>query len=148
METVKNQRKPAWESQICCERRFLVTEYEVKITENEGAADTEPTATGKPAPKVRIVKEVGHVDEFFVDFDGPAGGRIRFRVNMLKNGRFTFSDPRERTTGTAGTTGIWGTRPAARLARPRSLAPTAFKLEAARLIGIERAEELLRAIMG
>jgi len=68
-------------------------------------------------------------------------------VNSLDGGQLSFSDICQQTTGIAGTTGIWGTLPAALAARPRSLTPTSLKREAARLIGAEKAEELLRAIM-
>jgi hypothetical protein len=83
----------------------------------------------------------------FVEFSRAGGDRLRFRVNPTREGRLTFSDPRDREAGTAGTTGIWGTRPALRAARPRSLTPTAFKVEAARFVGAERAEQIVREIM-
>ena len=69
----------------------------------------------------------------FVDVFRPGGERIRFRVNRRDGRRLSFTDPRERTAGTAGTTGLWGTRPALRADRPRALTPTAFKAEVARL---------------
>ena len=82
-----------------------------------------------------------------VEFSRPGCDPIRFRVNPLKNGRFTFSDPRGRNAGTGGTTGLWGTRPALRSLRPRSLTPSAFKAEAARFVGTERAEEIVRQVV-
>ena len=72
---------------------------------------------------------------------------IRFRVNPRNDGTFTFSDPRGRDSGIAGTTGIWGTRPALRVVRPRSLTPTAFKVQAARYVGKERADEIVRQVV-
>ena len=50
----------------------------------------------------------------FICFSRRGIDAMRFRVNPLKNGRFTFSDLRGRDAGTGGTTGIWGTRPAIR----------------------------------
>ena len=38
----------------------------------------------------------------FVDFLRDGCKRVRFRVNFRKDGRFTFSDPRERDTGNSG----------------------------------------------
>jgi hypothetical protein len=49
--------------------------------------------------------------------------------------------------GTLGTTGLWGTLPPLRAAGTRSLTPTAFKIEAARFVGAERAEEIVREVM-
>ena len=82
----------------------------------------------------------------FVDFTRPGCEGIRFRVNHRKDGRFTFSDPRGRDAGTAGTTGLWGTRPPMRASRPRSLTPNAFKAEAARLAGEQKAEQIVLEI--
>jgi len=82
----------------------------------------------------------------FVDFVRPDCERIRFRITRLKNGRFTFSDRRGQDAGTLGTTGLWGTLPPLRANGPRSLTPTAFKVEAARYVGAERAEEIVRQI--
>ena len=82
----------------------------------------------------------------FVDFTRPGCERIRFRVNRRKDRRFTFSDPRGRDAGTAGTTGLWGTRPPMRASRPRSLTPNAFKAEAARLAGEQKAEQIVLEI--
>jgi hypothetical protein len=82
-----------------------------------------------------------------VEFTRPGCDPIRFRVNPLKDGRFTFSDPRGRNAGTGGTTGLWGTRPALRPLRPRSLTSSAFKEEAARFVGRERADEIVRQVV-
>jgi len=82
-----------------------------------------------------------------VEFSRTGSKPIRFRVNPRKDGTFTFSDPRGRDAGTGGTTGIWGTRPALRPLRPRSLTPTAFKVEAARFVGTERADEIVRQVV-
>ena len=83
----------------------------------------------------------------FVDFLRPGCKRIRFRVTRLENGRFTFCDRRGRDTGTLGTTGLWGTRPPLPANGTRSLTPTAFKIEAARYVGTDRADEIVQQIM-
>ena len=82
-----------------------------------------------------------------VEFARPGIKPIRFRVNRRKDGTFTFSDPRGRHSGIVGTTGIWGTRPPLRVVRPRSLTPTAFKVQAARYVGKERADEIVRQVV-
>jgi hypothetical protein len=51
------------------------------------------------------------------------------------------------TTGTAGTRGIWGTLPEQRAGSPCSLTPTGFRMEVARLIGADRADEIVRELM-
>ena len=105
-----------------------------RLTQEIGTIDAGPNSAGKrAAPQICIEKELRVVRECFVEFDGPAGERIRFRVNLLKNGRFTFSDPREQTTGTAGTTGMWGTLPRPGWPGRDRWPRRAFKLEAARL---------------
>jgi len=70
----------------------------------------------------------------------------RFRVNRRKDRRLTFTDKREQHTGTAGSTGQWGTRPASKPGPRRSLTPTAWKAEVSRLIGSERADEIVRLL--
>jgi hypothetical protein len=49
--------------------------------------------------------EVRVAVERFIEFRGPNDERIRFRINVHNNGTLTFSDPRDRMTGVAGTTG-------------------------------------------
>jgi len=57
-------------------------------------------------------------------------------------GRLVFTDNRECWTGTAGTTGQWGTRPPSEAGKRRTLTPTAWVAEVSRLIGTERAEQI------
>jgi len=114
------------------------------------AGEGEPDDGARLGPSVRKATEevvTLTLPVCFVDFLRAGSERIRFRVNPLKNGRFTFSDQRDRKAGTEGTTGMWGTLPAPRASRPRSLTPTAFKLEAARFVGEERAEETVREVL-
>ncbi len=94
----------------------------------------------------RPVKEIT-VWSNVVEIFRPGCESVRFRVNRSKSGQITFTDTRDGKTGIAGTTGMWGTRPPMRPSRPRSITPNAFKVEAARFVGMERAEELLREIM-
>jgi hypothetical protein len=81
-----------------------------------------------------------------VEFTRPGCRRIRFRVQSPDKGRFTFSDPRERYTGTAGTTGLWGTLPPLRSPNSLSFTQTSFNLKATRFVGAERADEIVREI--
>ena len=94
----------------------------------------------------KMVKETT-VWSKFVEIFRPGCEPVRFRVNRTKGGEITFTDTREGKTGIVGTTGLWGTRPPMRTSRPRSITPSAFKIEAARFVGMERAEEILREIM-
>jgi hypothetical protein len=68
------------------------------------------------------------------------------RPNHREGRDITFTDPRGRNMGTAGVTGIWGTRPAPPVVNPRPLSMSAFRIEAARLIGAARADEIIRTI--
>jgi hypothetical protein len=58
-----------------------------------------------------------------------------------------LTDPREQWTDTAGTRGIWGKLPEQPAGKPRSLTPTAFRAKVARLIGTDRAEQIVRELM-
>jgi hypothetical protein len=62
------------------------------------------------------------------------------------NGQLTFSDSRECWTSAAGTTGQWGTRPASKPGKRCTFTPTAWVAEVSRLIGTERAEEIVRRL--
>jgi hypothetical protein len=44
-------------------------------------------------------------------------------------------------------TGLWGTLSAPPVYKPRPLSPSAFRVELARLIGAERAEKIISAIL-
>jgi hypothetical protein len=70
---------------------------------------------------------------------------IPFCVTWPK-GKLVFSDTRECWTGTAGSTGRWDTRPASKPGNRRTLTPTAWKVEVSRLIGTERAEQIIRTL--
>jgi hypothetical protein len=72
---------------------------------------------------------------------------VRFRVNSREDRPLTFTDTREYDTGTAGTGGLWGTRSEQRRGPRRSLTPRAFIAEVSRLIGTDRAEEIVRTLV-
>jgi hypothetical protein len=158
MASMANRPPPAaWEAKIAWEWRSFdrvpssreqkrqgkrAAERTAALTEAEPAtSDSEcPDETMDELP-VRINMRV-----CFIRFDRAGREPIRFRVNPSKDGRLTFSDPRGRNAGTAGTTGIWGTLPPLPVSRPRSLSPTAFKREAARFIGEARASQIVDEI--
>jgi hypothetical protein len=48
--------------------------------------------------------------------------QVFFLVNHREGQDITFTDPRGRNMGTAGVTGIWGTRLAPPVVKPRQLA--------------------------
>jgi hypothetical protein len=154
--------RPAWQADVRWERRFYTVTAEIPVVD---VAEARELKTGEAVPGDRsakfralkveiertpgkqIVKTLHSAAECFVDMFNAAGVRIRFRVNRRKGRSLTFTDPREQWTGTAGTRGPWGTLPEQPPGKPRSLTPTAFREEVARLIGAERAEEIVRELM-
>ena len=119
-----------------------------------GAEEAEQEERKRPGPEQAQACEGGlrrpvHSEFCFVDFLRPKCELHSLpRHAASKNGGFTFSDRRGQDAGTLGTTGLWGTLPPLRANGPRSLTPTAFKVEAARYLGAERAEEIVRQITG
>ncbi len=139
----KPSSKLAWEAKIRWERHFV----EVAVKRDEKAKPAESGASDQQGVK-EASDEIELMTVWYrvVDFVRSADERVRFRVNRDRSGRVTFTDTRERKTGIAGVTGIWGTLPPPRPIRPRSMTPTAFKLEAARFVGAEKAEEIARQL--
>jgi len=127
MMTATTNRNPAWQAELRWERRYVHMEEET--------------------PEGETVDTFLKVWDCFADVFRPGGELIRFRVNQRNGRRLTFTDPRDRTMGTAGTTGPWGTWPAPHADRPRALTPTGFKAEVARLIGTEQADEIVRLLL-
>ncbi len=113
-----------WEAKIRWQRHFV----EVAVKRDEKAAATEAGASN-PQEMKEASDEIELMTVWYrvVDFVRSADERVRFRVNRDRSGRVTFTDTRERKTGIAGVTGIWGTLPPPRPIRPRSMTPTAFK---------------------
>ena len=157
MATDRSEPMPCWQVR----RKLVAWTMEAKPARAERAeaerALAEAIERGVPVPGrpgfvysafavFRPVKEIT-VWSNIVEIFRPGCESIRFRVNRSKSGHITFTDTRDGKTGIAGTTGIWGTRPAMRPSRPRSITPSAFKIEAARFVGMERAEEILREII-
>jgi len=135
MTTATSKSNLAWRAEVKWESRC--------IPMPEGTPEGEMEETPENETGVSFLK----VWDCFVDVFRPGCERIRYRVNRRKDRRLTFTDRRESLAETAGTTGIWGTRPAPRAGRPRALTPTGFQVEVARLIGAERAEEIVRALL-
>jgi hypothetical protein len=152
MTTATSTGSPVWQAEVKWKRRFVAMTAETTEGETEETADGEGPRT-RPTTRWRKAEEGETVDmwldasDCFVDIFRADNERICFRVNRRDGRRLSFTDPRERTAGTAGTTGLWGTRPALRADRPRALTPTAFKAEVARLIGADRAEEIVRQLL-
>ncbi len=136
--------KHDWQVEVGWERRrFWMDAAKVAARKNADRMTDVETATPESADPTAGEDEVPVcVKVWFVDFHREGCESVRFRVNRRKDGRFTLSDPRGKDSGTAGTTGLWGTIPPMRAARPRSLTPTAFKVEAARFVGKALAEEI------
>src|SRR5690349_20187095 len=103
------------------------------MTELKTIPFEETTTRGDPVLTFRKVP-VSHVVIFKPGVPG-----VRFRVNRRSDRPLTFTDPREADAGTAGTAGMWGTRPPSEPGgKRRSLTPRAFIAEVSRLIGHER----------
>jgi hypothetical protein len=109
--------------------------------------NSNPPASENPDETIDEPPERVTIRVCFIRFTRAGVEPIRFRVNPLKSGGFTFSDPRGRNSGTAGTTGIWGTLPPLPVPRPRSLLPTAFLREAARMVGEARASQIIDEVL-
>jgi len=152
MTTATSKSNPGWQAEVKWERRDLAMKEEtiegamVETTDGE-LVQRPPTTRWRKAEDGETVDMWLEVSDCSVDVFRPGCERIRFGVNHRNGRRLTFTDPRGRSAGTAGTNGIWGTRPALRADRPRALTPTGFKSEVARLIGVERAEEIVRLLL-
>jgi hypothetical protein len=139
MMTTINATKPSWKASLEWERRFFPRQVQVAraTTSNTAAAESGEQETHEPA----MVFE--QVWQCFVDVIPPCGERIRFRVNHRQGRSITITDPRDRTAGTGGTTGPWGTLPPPRTITPRPLTLLEFTAELARLIGANRATDVI-----
>jgi len=89
------------------------------------------------------------VNLFSVVLQRREGEEIIFPVSWpLPHGRLVFSDSRERSTGTAGSAGKWGTGPPSKPAgKRRTMTPTAWKAEVRRFIGEEEADKIVRFLI-
>ena len=106
------------------------------------------TNNRKPAWQAEVTERKRWIIEEFVELFHPNSDEveIRFRVNRRDDRVVSFTDYREQGSGTAGTTGIWGTLPPQPAGKPRSLTPTGFRLELAKLVGAERADEIIGSL--
>ncbi len=84
---------------------------------------------------------------YVVEVFRPGCESVWFHANRTKSGGITFTDTRDGKTGIAGTTGLWNNLPPIRPERRRSMTPNAFKVEVARFVGMERAEQIVQEIM-
>lgn len=114
--TASRQAAPKWQAGITVRRIYIKKTREIK--------DGETKDVSRPLDLLNVILERAE------------GESISFCVTHPK-GRLTFSDRRECRTGSAGTAGIWGTRPASNPGKRRSLTPTAWMAEVSRLIGYE-----------
>jgi len=140
--TTPGNSNPSWRAEVKWERRYYRLEEEVPKDEIQET----PQGETKGTPETQTVETIESVRECFVDVFKPGGERIRFRVNRREGRPLSFTDPREQFTGAGGTRGIWGTLPEQPAGSPRSLTPTAFREEVARLIGSDRSEEIVRSL--
>jgi hypothetical protein len=136
--------KAAWPAAVTWARRYY-TATVLKTSKREACAGLDENSGAEPleAPQAETVQAIMTVWVCFVEVRPPGSEPVRFRVNQRAGRPLSFTDPRETLTGIAGTTGIWGTRAPLRALKPRSLTPTAFRAELARLIGAEKAGEII-----
>jgi hypothetical protein len=132
-----------WEAKVKWVRRG----YTKPAKKPRLATPVMPAGADGELPEEKTQDEVGTVCDCFVDVFPPGDERIRFRVNRREGRDLTFTDPRERTAGTAGTTGLWGTLPPLRAVKPRPLTRIEFRAELARLVGAEKAEEIVNDLV-
>jgi hypothetical protein len=72
---------------------------------------------------------------------------VSFHVDRDERGHLAFTDARDCTPGTTGVTEAWRELPLRpRPIQGRSMNAAAFKIEAARYVGAERATELVRVV--
>jgi hypothetical protein len=134
--------EPRWDACLTGQKRYVHFD-EAQQAERRDRAKR----AGKSAEEVDALEEFIVVSSRFVEIHREGCEPVRFRINRRKGRQITFTDRRECETGSGGTTGLWGTRPAMPAGLPRSLAPTAFKAELGRLVGIETVEQIFREIM-
>jgi hypothetical protein len=111
-------------------------------------------ATKRIYPKILVKTKDGgtKVDSWPLDLFAVvierAGEQIVFPVTWpLPHRRPVFTDYRDCSTGMAGSTGLWGTRPVAKPGgKRRSLTPTGWKAEVRRFIGEAEAEKIVRFV--
>ena len=134
---------PAWQAEVGSLRRFYTTEEPDPFAELDLGAEV---ASARPAPPATVTV-LHSVLRCVVRVSRPGCDAIDFFVNHRGGRDITFTDPRGRDLGIAGVTGIWGTRPAPIVYKPRPLLPTAFRAELARLIGAEPAASIVAEIL-
>jgi hypothetical protein len=139
MSTTIKTAKPSWRASVEWERRFFPRPVQVTsaASSDVAAAELEKQPSHEPT---MVFEPVWHC---FVDAVPPGGERIRFRVNHRQGRSITIIDPRDRAAGTRGTTGLWGTLPPPRMFKPRPLTLREFTAELARLIGANRATDVI-----
>jgi hypothetical protein len=133
--------KPAWHGAMlwkCCVVEVKVERPVTGASETHGASQPQETDSGTAEVELKVIPYR------VVEFTRSADERVQFTVHRDGGGRLTFTDKRDRSTGIAGVTGLWGTLPPPRPARPRSMTASAFKREAVRFVGPETAGEIVR----
>jgi len=120
---------PAWQASL--------SKWRIYVSCLEETEDGETKVVDRP------------VNLFAVVLERREGEEIIFPVSWpLPHRRLVFSDRRERSTGTAGTAGLWGTRPACKPERKcRTMTPTAWKAEVRHFIGEEEADRIVRFLI-
>jgi len=96
------------------------------------------TSKSKPAWQAKVTAKTFEITQQFVDLSHPGGAEFRFRVDRRKGQALTFTDYRE--------PGTWRALPPERAGRARRLTLNAFRFELAALVGLDRANEIIRSL--
>jgi hypothetical protein len=82
-----------------------------------------------------------------VTFVRPGHEPVTFHLARDDHGDLAFTDARDCTPGTTGVTEVWRELPLRpRPIRARSMNVAAFTIEAARYVGVQEAEEIVRRV--
>jgi hypothetical protein len=110
------------------------------IAEPEGC---EQPGVEQPRSRIKLTGAWSTIVKFVRSGHEP----VTFHVARDEHGHLAFTDARDCTPGTTGVTGAWAALPLRpRPIRARSMPAAAFRIEAARYVGVERAEDIVRQV--
>jgi hypothetical protein len=99
---------------------------------------TTTTSSSRPAWHARVTRKEIEITRQFVDLSHAGGAELRFRVDRRRGQPPTVIDFRE--------PGTWRMLPPERAGKARRLTLNAFRLELAALVGLDRANEVVRSL--
>jgi hypothetical protein len=99
---------------------------------------TTASSNAPPAWDAKVTRKEVEIGQQFVELSHPGGAEFRFRVDRCKGRALTVIDYRE--------PGTWRMLPPERAGRARRLTLNVFRLELAALVGLDRANEIIRSL--